>query len=337
MDEQAAFETQAVLAPKRRRGNTIGILVAALAVTATVGAGLLGTLLPRDRNLSADPTDDGPQAVAIATDDAVPASPGPEESLSNFHPPTLPRYPGYVLGLQVWTAAYVSKYGLSYFGGSIAVSGWYAAQPEPGCPTPRIDEIPVLAQEFGVGADADTFCDRTGNLYTAPMYGENATPIAVELRPGVAAPYSLNDVAVVTPVVFVGRLAMEFPCHAPNACQAHMIVDHVAWAAGSGLARTESVQPQLLDHWPPLGSDARDELAVRAIGYPGTVLLETLVDPETLERVDAHVAEVLSAAAPDADRIWYRRVLGRDPAQDPMRWVAINDATGELIASGFEG
>jgi hypothetical protein len=242
-----------------------------------------------------------------------------------------------VLGLQVWSAAYVSTYGLIYFGGSIAVAGWYRATPDDGCRPPKDVADPSLPQEFGVAADVTTFCDRGGNLFTAPMFDENVTPIEIELRPGVSAPYQLDDDGVVTPVVFVGRLRPNFPCHTPNSCQAHLIVDRVAWAAGSAVALMPSVQPKFLANWPPLAPDQRAQLAMQGLGYNGQVLLETLVDKETLARVDAHVAELLTAVAPRAERIWYRRVLGLDPAEDPMHWVAIDDATGEVIASGFEG
>lgn len=337
MDEHASFEPQAVLTPRRGRGNRVGVAVAALVVTVTVGVGLIGRL--GDGRLGDGQADRAAVAPsAIPLDAAVLNPTDAPPSLSNYHPPSLPRYPGAVLGLQVWTAAYVSKYGFSYFGGSIAVSGWYAAQPHPGCPTPRFDEIPTLAQEFGVGVDAETFCARTGNLFTAPLFGEMATPIGIELRRGVAGPYELNDVAVVTPVVLVGRLAKpDTPCSSGTACQAHMVVDHTAWAGGTGVSSTASILPRLLADWPPLGSEERDSLSVRAIGYQGTVLMETLVDPRMLRRIDPHAAEILAAAAPEADRVWYRRVLGQDPAQDPMRWITIDDATGELIASGFEG
>jgi hypothetical protein len=115
------------------------------------------------------------------------------------------------------------------------------------------------------------------------------------------------------------------------------VVDQVAWAAGAGLPRTESILPRLLDRWPPVGTAARDQVSIRAIGYQATVLMEALVDQPTLARIDPYAASVLAAAAPRADRIWYRRVLGPDPEQDSMRWVAIDDSTGELLASGTAG
>jgi hypothetical protein len=327
MDEHATFETQAVLPARRRRGNLLGIAIAGVLIAATTGLGVLGGL------------HDAPTASAVALA-LAPASP-PEATEAATPAPTAtpgPPYPASVLGLQVWSAAYVSKYGLNYCGGTFAVAGWYAAQPDTGCPSPGGVPDPALPEEFGVSVDAEAFCQRSGDLYTAPLFDENVAPISIEIRPGVAAPRALGEPSLVLPVVFVGTLA--FPglgCHRPDACQSHMVVDHVAWAAGTELPPTSSVLPRLLDRWPPLGSQERDALSARGIGYTGHVLLETLVDQQTLARIDPHVAKLLTAAAPRADRIWYRRVLGLDPALDAIHWVAIDDSTGKLIASGSQG
>lgn len=324
MDEHAAFETQAVLPPRRRRGNAIGVLLTGLAVTGIVGAGALGGLTTEPPVPPAVPAiADAPTAPASAA-----ASPGPTAEPG-------PIYPRSVLGLQVWTAAYVSTYGFGYFAGSFAVAGWFMPTGGTGCPTPRVAEDPSLALEFGVAADPDTFCQRSGSLFTGPLFDENVRPIEIELRPGVPAPPSLKDIAIVTPVVLVGKLQNPgAACHSPGSCPSHMVVDRVAWSGGKGQVLTTSVLPDLLDHWPPLSETQRNEVSVRAIGYQGSVLLETLVDPGTLAKVDPYAAKLLAAAAPKADRIWYRRVLGPDPTEDSMRWVAIDDATGRLIATG---
>ncbi|HJP87785.1 MAG TPA: hypothetical protein VJ850_01975 [Candidatus Limnocylindrales bacterium] len=323
MDEHATFETQAVLAPRRRRNDALAALVAGVAVALLVGAGVLGGL---DSKVAPPPAASEAAAGAPSAADVATPSPTAEPQ---------PAYPADVFGLQVWSAAYVSRYGMAYFGGSIAVAGWYAAQPGTGCPTPRIGEDPALAQEFGVAADSNTFCRRAGALFTAPMFDENVTPIDVTLRPGVAAPYQLKDGGVVTPVVFIGKLAMSGPeCHAPDTCPRQLVVDQVAWAAGAGVPRTESILPRLLDHWPPVSATTRDQATTRAIGYQATVLMETLVDPAMLAQIDPYAAKVLAAAAPKANRIWYRRVLGPDPEQDSMRWITIDDTTGEFIAGG---
>jgi hypothetical protein len=322
MDEHAAFETQAVLPPRRRRGNSLAVLLAGLAVTAIVGAGALGGLTSRTPVPSAAP--------AVADASILPDTPSPGPTAE---PP--PIYPRSILGLQVWSAAYVSTYGFGYFAGSFAVAGWFMPASGTGCPTPRVAEDPSLALEYGVAADADTFCRRSGSLFTGPLYDENVTPIEIELRPGVAAPPSLKDIAIVTPVVFVGKLDNPgATCHNPGSCPSHMVVDRVAWSGGTGQSLTTSVLPDLLDDWPPLSETQRDQVSVRAIGYQGSVLLETLVDLRTLAKVDPYAAKLLSAAAPKPVRIWYRRVLGPDPAEDAMRWIAIDDATGRLIATG---
>jgi hypothetical protein len=323
MDEHASFEPQAVLAPRRRRGSLAGVVVATLALVGTIAAGVAGTAGNRPA-----PTHAAPFLEAIA-------SPAVTEEPAAVTSAPLPRFPGRVLGLQVWSAAYVSTYGLNYFGGTFAVAGWYSPQPRTDCPTDEPAD-PGLEDEFGVATDTATFCRRGGSLFTAPMFDEHVAPITIELRPGAAVPAYLNDTGVVTSVVFIGTLRNPgMLCHTPNACQLTMVVDRVTWAAGMGLTQTSSVLPRLLDRWPPLGSQQRDELSVRGIGYRGDVLLETLVDLDTLETIDAHAAEILGAAAPKPDRIWYRRVLGLDPEADPIRWVGIDDDTGRLIASGM--
>jgi len=65
--------------------------------------------------------------------------------------------------------------------------------------------------------------------------------------------------------------------------------------------------------------------------------METLVDPATLAAVDPAAADVVAARAPTAERIWYRRALAADPARQLPRWVASDDATGEVIGSGSIG
>jgi len=322
MDEHAAFETQAVLPPRRRRGNALAVVASGVAIAAIVGAGVLGGL---KANL---PVPSAVPAIADASSEPVTATPGPTAEPG-------PIYPRTVLGLQVWSAAYVSTYGFGYFAGSFAVAGWYMPTEGTGCPTPRVAEDPSLALEFGVAADPDTFCRRSGSMFSGPLYDENIAPIEIELRPGVATPPSLKDIAIVTPVVFIGKLDNPgAACHRPSSCPSHMVVDRVAWSGGTGQALTTSVLPDLLADWPPLSEAQRDQVSVRAIGYQADVLLETLVDSRTLERVDPYAAKLLAAAAPKANRIWYRRVLGPDPAEDAMRWIAIDDATGRLIATG---
>lgn len=330
MDEHADFEPQAVLTPRRRRGTALGVIVVVAAVAGTVGAGLLGPRIPpmpESAAVTANPSD----AVAVA-----PPSPAP--TLPNFHPSSLPRYPASVLGLRVQPAAYIDIDSGDSSGdssGLIAVAGWYAPRPGTGCPTPRVAEDPALAAMFGVSADPDTFCDRSGMLFTAPTYGENVAPIMVELRPGVPTPYALRSVALISPVVLVGRLIEVAPaCRPPRSCQPFLLVDRVAWSGGRGLPRMPSVLPRLLAYWPPTGSPARDRLVAKAIGDTGEVLLDTLVDPGTLARIDPGAAHLLARTSPAVERIWYRRVLGTDPARDPVLWVAVDDATGNVIGSG---
>ena len=246
----------------------------------------------------------------------------------------LPRYPSTVLGLPVWSAAYTAKY-LTFENGPVAVAGWFAVTQGSDCPSPRVAEDPALPEEFGVAADPDTFCERTGELFTAPAYAEHLAPLSVVIRPGVPLPYQLKDRETVAAAVFVGRIADgAAACPAAGGCPAKLIVDRVAWADGIGQAPAPSVLPSLLDQGPRLGCRSCDQLATVAVGQTGAVLFETLIDRRTLASVDPAAAAVVEQHAPMADRIWYRLALGPDPADDAPRWVAIDDTTGTVIGSG---
>jgi hypothetical protein len=98
MDEHAAFETQAVLPPRRRRTNAIGIGVAGLAVAGLIAVGVLGGLTNKAAPVAVVPAE---ASGGSPTDAAVDVStPGPSAAPQ-------PAYPTDVFGLQVWSAAYV--------------------------------------------------------------------------------------------------------------------------------------------------------------------------------------------------------------------------------------
>jgi len=320
LDEHASFEPQAVLAPRRRRGNLVAVALAAVALASVVLAGIAGS------SSKVPPASTAP-LVAVASPAATPAAPRPTSV-------PLPRYPTSVLGLPVWSAAYTAKY-LSFENGPVAVAGWFAVSPDSDCPTPRAAEDPALAEEFGVAADPDTFCERSGELFTAPAYAEHLAPMRVVLRPGVPLPYQLKDREAVTAAVFVGRIVADAsPCAPAGGCPAELLVDRVVWADGIGQAQTTSILPRLLDLGPRLAWRPRDRLAEEAVGQTGPVLLETLIDRRTLASVDPAAAALVDEHAPSAERLWYRLALGQDPAHDAPSWIVIDDATGLVIGSG---
>ena len=74
-----------------------------------------------------------------------------------------------------------------------------------------------------------------------------------------------------------------------------------------------------------------------AVARDPALALEFGVAADATTFCDPGAAHEVVTAAPTASRIWYRRVLSSDPAFDPPRWVAIDDATGEVIASGLVG
>ena len=340
MDEQASFETQAVLTRRRAGRNRLLIVVPVLAFGLTAWAGLSG------------PRTDSDQAANVASTAAPAASTGvampklPQAQVAE------PGFPSGVLGLDVQALDDFPAQG-DRGDTAIAVAGWYVATAMTACPTDAGPARPDLAAELGVDADPRTFCARVGVLYAAQPDGggpwktnrDDSAPgatlgsVEATLTPGMVVPPELEDVGHdATPVVFVGRLVDgSRVCWEPWGCPAALLVDRVVWAAGLGRAQTTSVLPSLLDPGPHLSWRPRDDAAEFAYGRTGAVLMETLIDQPTLAVVDAHAASLVAATAPDAERVWYRRTLGANPLVQSQQWVVTDDATGRPIASGWLG
>lgn len=332
MDEQASFEPKAVLAA--RRPGWLVAIVPALALAAIAWVGLTG---PGSSAESATQPSNAPVAVASSAPAASVPRIAPRRDDSGF-PPT-------VLGLDVQALDDLQRYP-PRDDVTIALAGWYAAASASACPAATDLQAPGFIAELGVDARAATFCQRSGRLFaSSPEAGTQGgvtdPAMTVVMTPGVVLPPALDDIGGdATRVVFVGRLELERRCvtclrQAGFVWQLH--VDRVVWAAGLGRAQTTSILPRLLDPGPVVFWRLRDRVADAAIGPTGAILMETLVDPETLAAVDPAAADVVSPTAPTADRIWYRRALAPDPAREAPRWVAIDDATGKVIGSGSIG
>ena len=330
MDEQASFEPRAVLAPRRAGWNRVAIAVPVMALIGAIWGGLSG---PN----SAATTADTHHEVTVA---------GPSDALQPTQASRpVAAYPSRVLGIEVRTLADLDS---SSVDGDVmvAVAGWYVARPMLGCPASSGIDLPDFVAELGVDADVCSFWDRSGLLVATPNpagsgnvggandhpYGLQATlAVPVVLTPGVVVPPVLSDSGTVTAlVILVGRL------REPGSGR-ELVVDRVVWAAGLGRALTTSILPKLLDQAPLLSWVPRHRLAGASFGPTGAILMETLVDLRTLAAVDPGAAAVVATASPNAQRIWYRRALGLDPARDAPRWMAIDDATGVVIATGFVG
>ena len=342
MDEQATFETQAVLTRRRAGWNRLLIVLPVIAFGLTAWAGLSGPRSDTDQAVTETATASGAASTGLV---AMPRL--PQAQFAG------PGFPTRALGLEVQALDEIPPQG-DRGDAAIAVSGWYVATAMTACPAGPDPAPPGLADQLGVDADPRTFCARVGVLHaTQPaaeegpaaskpdddgVVGTGLASVEATLTPGVVVPPELEDVAGdATPVVFVGRLVDGSKvCWEPWGCPAALLVDRVVWAAGLGRAQTTSVLPSLLDPGPlPLGP--RDGAAEFAYGTTGAVLMETLIDQPTLAVVDAHAAALVAATSPDARRVWYRRTLGADPLVQNQQWVVTDDETGRPIASGWLG
>ena len=236
MDEETSFAPRSVLGPRRAGRTGLAVVVPALALAATVWAGLSGAR-----------SDDGvatvPDAVAAASDtiEAVaspPASPGGR-----------PGYPERVVGLEVQRLHDVRPRQLGR-DEVVALAGWYVATGISDCPRVvvirRQGSLPEVRRDF----DHLAFCDRSGVLYASRPDLDERLPrsyfednrsknaglpvVGVTLVVGVVVPRELEMVGTTaTPVVLVGRfVASGEGCLTEATCAHRLVVDHVAWANG---------------------------------------------------------------------------------------------------------
>jgi hypothetical protein len=209
----------------------------------------------------------------------------------------------------------------------------------------------ALVAELGVVADLFAFCERTGVLVDSPdaagiwaassdvsarLRMPDAPALPVVVPAGVTFPDALVDAGGrSTQMILVGRMGDAGQgCGGQASCRRALLVDRVAWAAGTDQDQATSVLPSLLVAGPRLDWRPRNTRSGTALGSAGPLLMETMVDLPTLARVDPAAATMVTASAPTANRIWYRRALGTDPGWTEVIWVAIDDATGEVLADG---
>jgi hypothetical protein len=196
----------------------------------------------------------------------------------------------------------------------------------------------TFAKEQGFVSSATTFCDRHASLRPwATTVGPGRTP-RLDVTVAIGAVVPVLPVAEPpgqsVPAVLVGRLSgAANACGAIHGCERHFDADRLVWVDGLWRGPTTSVEPALAG--PRLASRVRDRLAAEVTAPSDVLLLETLVRPATLRRVDPVAARDLGASG-DSRPIWYRRLL--DTTSSPaatVHWVTIDDASGRLLASGL--
>jgi hypothetical protein len=220
MEEQATFEARAVLAPRRARMSRLMLLLPLVALVGVVWVGIDGP--PVDKGIAEAPQ---PSPLAAASS----AEPRPE------HPAT-------ALGLEVQQLGDLQPHGFAR-DHVLAIAGWYV-------PT-AITDCPPLPALYHAGSlpylrgDTDTyaFCVRSGVLYdTKPATsiedkratsGISAIPATVVS--GVIMPMDLELAeSDGMEVVVLGRfIPSGDACTAEAVCQRELLVDYLAWTAGT--------------------------------------------------------------------------------------------------------
>ena len=226
VDEQAGFETRAVLAPRRARRNRLAIIVPALALVAVAWAGLSGS--PTDHDVAV--------ATQVASEVGTPsASPSPSGD---------PQYPPEVLGLPVERLWDVQDRPIAR-DKVVAIAGWYAATSITDCPPLaaiyRAGSLPEIR-----GGDPLAYCERHGVLYAArpdlprrlsanspddnPAANAGVPGVATSLIVGVVVPPELERIGWdATPVVVVAHFTPAQGCRGPR-CTQQLLIDYLGWA-----------------------------------------------------------------------------------------------------------
>lgn len=230
MEEQASFETRAVIVPRRGGWNRLLIVVPALVLVGVVWAGAVGRQSPLE------------SAAATSAVAAV-ALPSPSAASRGN-----PIFPVDALGLQVRRLNEVDPNALRA-NQIVAIAGWYETTAITGCP--KLTDLfrRQAGAEANVSIDSSSYCDRFGVLYardpldTRPMLYDvsgGSTNVGLDkvdatLVQGVVMPLSLQQVsgaavAVVVLAHFTPAFVPAGTCVVPLVCPLHLVVDHVTWA-----------------------------------------------------------------------------------------------------------
>ena len=240
MDEQASFETQAVLAPRRAGRNRLATVLPVLALIGIAFAGFSGGRSEQD----ARPTE------AVAALAPTPGTAPPAQAV---------RYPTAVIGLGVHGLVDVQAQGLGQ-DAPVAIAGWYVATAITDCPPLdafyRAGALPEVRNDIAT-VDSWAFCRRTGVLYSSrPGYNPTGVPaVQATLITGVVVPPALEKIgAAATQVVVVAHFAPAGGCRGPR-CVTELLVDYLPWSAGAGDAEVIESSPTAAPGQPRLPAD----------------------------------------------------------------------------------
>ena len=220
MDEQARFETRAVLAPRRPRLARLALLLPVAALVAIAWVGVSGGHPDQAATVLPDPTTAA--AASLAVEGPTPAgTPGVGR----------PHWPAQVLGLDVQRLKDIQPRGLGR-DDVVVVAGWYVATEITDCPRLAALYRDGSLPEFRGDADELAFCKRSGMLYASrPDVDARLPAVDVAVTIGVIVPRELEVVgADATPVVVIGQFVESGDgCSVAAGCRSVLVVDHVAW------------------------------------------------------------------------------------------------------------
>ncbi len=310
----------------RRLANATALAVPILILGAVLAVGLLGRV--------------GQEPATLPTPDDPSGSPGMSDPVARAAERA--SFPAAIDGLPVRNVgATVRRQDGGLGSGIRAVRGYLS-----------LGEIPLACADEILGP-AGALCWRHGLLLdelespwaagAAPRMADAPVlrpqfPPAVRLPADVAGTIAEADGRPL-PVVLLGRFEEPVSGVCLGAgCPAAFIVRGVAWYDGHVWRRPTVLQPTLDfdivdDPWPERRAVARD-----ALGEVERVLVIALVSPLRLATIDRVAALALPRPAPE--RVWYVLGLEVTPTADPTepigttRWVVVDDATGEVLASG---
>ena len=314
----------------RRALRVVGIVVPVVLLVAVAAAGALG---PAPTPPPVVASDDPAIAVADPTITPVVSPPaGPAEA------PAAAVFPSTMAGLDVhglrWTATARNR-GLAR--GVVAVAGYLG-----------LDAIPDDCRDTRLGVFGP-FCTRIAVLAEAPWYGATNSgpdtpgfhlhpqfPVGVRM-PSQSAFVAISPSTRTPPVVLLGRFGddrAERCVPGGRHCGQEFVVERVAWVDGIEYPTTATVDP-LADDAGLTQADLRRDATIASATLPASSypLLEVLVRPATIARIDPAIAAATDALAPDAV-VWLVRALHErgDPTQIDWRIVARDG--GRVIASG---
>ncbi|MEW6223035.1 MAG: hypothetical protein AB1627_00250 [Chloroflexota bacterium] len=332
--------------PLRRAAGWLGVALPPVLLVGVVAAGVLGRPAEdRAATGAATPDASGEPAAAVTpaapvtAGPAAPTGPGPVAADGG------PAWPTVAADLAVRSVSNALDIrGRAAPDRMLAVAGYLGVlTPPDGCPAETAG---------GLGP----WCERRGMLVEQPWVtsgGGVFAPIGIHLHPRFPVGVRVPDAIASTtreagggpvPVVLVGRFEpdSEFCQGLGPSCEARFLVDQVAWVDGAAFP-SRAVFDQGIDGLPTEWMLLHQlDAEVAAIGWSGTVLVSALLRPETLEQVDPSAADAL-ATRPPAGLVWYVRGLetGYDPTRYPLgqapprlRWIVLDDTTGEVIARG---